>query len=315
MARGNNRMPIFLDDLDYVRFLEILGKTISKYEINAWLVCPMPNHFHLVFRTRQPNLSLAVGYLNGTYARWWNTRHGRVGHMFQGRFKAQVVEATVYLVRLCRYILLNPVRAGLCAHPDEWPWSSYHALAGTTSSDGVDVESLLCQVDRENPERARARLLDYVEPESDPDIAAFIRSDRRVIGSDTFAAQFRSVARRAPKEVPVRDRRVGTSALVEILADAVRRGEGLPGGVRRAHEASYSVSDIARCAGLARDTVQRIVNGRVRAARSPGTRRPSNADLAPSGPANADLAPDGHANADLTPDRGVSASGAGRGST
>lgn len=281
MARGNNKMPIFLDDLDYVRFLEILRDVVFKYELDFWHVCPMPNHFHLVFRTRRPNLSLAMASLNGKYAQWWNKRHSRVGHIFQGRFKAQVVEAAVYLVRLCRYVLLNPVRAGLCSHPAEWPWSSYRMLTGTTSCDWVDVESLLRQIDSENPEEARGRLLDYVEPESDPDIAAFIRSDRRVIGSDAFAAQFRSVARAAPKEVPARDRRVGTPGLVEILADAVRRGEGLPSGVRQAHDASYSMTDIAACAGLSRNTVQRIVGGRPCARRRPGTRRSSKTDLTP----------------------------------
>jgi putative transposase len=279
-ARGNNRADTFLDDLDRLRFLEILAEVVSEFELDSWLYCLMSNHYHLVVRTRQPNLSLAVAYLNGTYARWWNKRHRRVGHMFQGRFKGQVVETGVYLVRLCRYVLLNPVRRNLCAHPADWPWSSYHALAGTRSSDCVDVESLLRQVDRENPEGARARLLDYVEPESDPEIAAFIRSDRRVIGTEAFASQFRALARAASKEVPARERRLGTPSLVDILADAVRRGDGLPGGVRRAHEASYTVSDIARSAGLARATVQRIVDGHPRVRRRPGTRRPSNTDLA-----------------------------------
>jgi putative transposase len=284
MARGNNKMPIFLDDLDRARFLEMLEAIVSTYEIDLWLFCLMENHYHLVFRTRRPNLSLAVGCLNGRYARWWNKRHHRVGHMFQGRFKAQIVEASVYLVRLCRYVLLNPVRAGLCSHPAQWPWSSYRMLAGTTSSGGVDVESLLRQVDGEDPEIARARLLDFVEPDADPEIGAFIRSDRRVIGTHAYAARFRAIARAAPKEVPARDRRVGTPGLVEILADAVRRGEGLPGGVRLAHAASYSVSDIAECAGLARGTVQRMVDGRSGGRRMPGTPPRSNADLAPGQP-------------------------------
>lgn len=308
MARGNNKMAIFLDDLDHVRFLEILAEAVSEFEIDSWLYCLMPNHFHLVFRTRQPNLSSAVGHLNGTYARWWNKRHQHVGHVFQGRFKAQVVETSVYLVRLCRYVLLNPVRAGLCSHPADWPWNSYKVLAGNASSNCVDVESLLRQVDKENPEAIRARLLDYVEPGSDPEMAAFIRSDRRVIGTEAFAAQFRPLARAAPKEVPAREHRIGTPGVAEILAEAVRNGQGLPGGVQHAHDARYSVSEIARCAGLSRNTVQRIVDGRPRVRNKAGTRRTSNTDLAPGVDANADLAP-GRGGG------GVSASGAGRGST
>jgi len=290
-ARGNNKADIYLDDLDRVRFLEILAEVAREFELDSWLICLMRNHYHWVFRTRQPNLSFAVRHLNGTYAQWWNTRHHRVGHVFQGRFKAQVVEASVYLVRLCRYVLLNPVRGGLCSHPAEWPWSSYKMLAGLTASDCVDVPSLLRQVDIENPEAVRARLLHYVEPESDPEIAAFIRSDRRVIGTEVFAAQFRAAARAASKEVPSREHRLGTPGLAEILAEAVLRGEGLPGGVQRAHDATYAVSAIARCAGLSRDTVQRIVDGRPRVRRRPGTRRPLITDLTPGLTANTDLTP------------------------
>ena len=130
MARGNNKMRIFLDDLDYARFLGILGSVVEEFELDSWVFCVMPNHSHLVFRTRQPNLSLAMRQLNGTYAQWWNKRHARVGHIYQGRFKAQVIEECTYLLRLCRYVLMNPVRANLVARPWEWRWSSYHALAG-----------------------------------------------------------------------------------------------------------------------------------------------------------------------------------------
>jgi putative transposase len=261
MARGNNKMAIFLDALDYARFLEILGTVVPDFEIDGWVYCVMPNHYHLVLRTRRANLSAAIGHLNGTYAQWWNRRHGHVGHVFQGRFKAQVVEASVYLLRLCRYVLLNPVRAGLSTDPGEWPWSSFHALTGRTPSSCVDVDSLLRVLGVAGD--LRARLIDYVDPAADPDMAAFIRGDRRVIGTDGFAAQFRAKARSAPKEVPARERRIGTPSLTEILAQAVHEGQGLPGGIRRAHAlAGYALSDIARCAGVSLSTVSRIVRVR-----------------------------------------------------
>ncbi len=269
MARGNNRMPIFLDELDYERFLEILGHVVSRFEIDSWVFCVMPNHYHLVLRTRHANLSRAIRHLDGTYAQSWNKRHAHVGHVFQARFKAQVVEASAYLVRVCRYVLLNPVRAGLCADSGAWPWSSYKMLASRTLSPCVDVESLLRRVDESDIEAARARLLDYCHPAADPDIASFIRTDRRVIGSEKFCSQFH--CRALPREVPARERRLGTPALVDILADAVRRGQGLPGGIRRAHSsAGYSLTDIARCAGVSRETVSRIVNGRRRRHNRPG---------------------------------------------
>ena len=263
MARGNNKMAIFLDALDYARFLEILGEVVPDYEIDGWVYCVMPNHYHLVLRTRCANLSSAIGHLNGTYAQWWNRRHGHVGHVFQGRFKGQVVEASVYLLRLCRYVLLNPVRAGLTTDPGEWPWSSFHALTGRAPSSCVDVDSLLRMLGDGVDRDLRARLIDYVDAAADPDLAAFIRGDRRVIGTDSFAAQFRAKARSAPKEVPARERRIGTPSLTEILAQAVREGQGLPGGILRAHtSAGYALSDIARCAGVSLSTVSRIVRVR-----------------------------------------------------
>jgi putative transposase len=282
MARGNNKMVIFLDDLDRARFLEMLAKVVAAFEIDLWVFCLMTNHYHLVLRTRRANLSLAMRDLNGNYAQWWNKRHAHVGHVFQGRFKAQIVEASVYLVRLCRYVLLNPVRKGLCAHPEEWRWNSYTMLAGRASSSLVDVDSLLRRVDEGDMEAVRKRLLDYVDPEADPDIAAFIRSDRRVIGTPAFAEQFRQQARGASKEVPLRERRVGTPTLAEILAEAVLQGNGLPEAVRRAHQtAGYSFAEIARCAGLSEKSVAKIANSAATIQRRPGTRRRRIADLTP----------------------------------
>lgn len=281
MARGNNKMAIFLDDLDYTRFLEMLGDVVAEFEVDLWLYCDMPNHFHLVLRTRRPNLSLAMAHLNGRYAKWWNKRHSRIGHVFQGRFKAQVVETAVYLVRLCRYVLLNPVRAGLCSHPRDWPWSSYRRLVAGDSS-LVDVESLLRHVG-DDISSARERLIAYVHPETDAEMAALIRSDRRVIGTPAFEEQFREEARAASPEVPRTERRTGTPALVEILATAIREGDGLSGGVRRAVECGdYGFSEIARCAGLSETTVARMAGTRRLVRRRPGTRKRRIGDLAPA---------------------------------
>lgn len=275
-------MAIFLDDLDYARFLEMLADVVVDFEIDSWLICVMPNHYHWVMRTRRPNLSRAMRQLNGRYAPWWNKRHGHIGHIVQGRFKAQIVEASVYLVRLVRYVLLNPVRAGLCSHPAEWPWSSFGNLVSGVPCPHVSVESMLSLVDTD-VERARARLVAYVNPESDPEITAFIRSDQRVIGTAAFAKQFRPQARTASKEVPARERRVGLPALVDILADAVRDGDGLAVGVRRAREvAGYSLRDIARCAGFSERTVAKMVGGAAPKRRRPGTRRRRIADLTPT---------------------------------
>jgi putative transposase len=269
MSRGNNKMQIYLDDLDYSRFLAILDDARERYELDMWLHCLMPNHYHLVLRTRRANLSLAIAHVNGTYGQWWNKRHRRVGHVYQGRFKAQVVEACTYLVRLCRYVLMNPVRSHLVSAPWRWKWSSYHALTGTGAT-GIDVESLLTAIDPDQ-RVARTRLLEYVNGYSDDEMAALVRRDHRVIGSDEFAKQFAAEARRGSSEVPMRERRTGTAALVTLLADAVGRGAGLQAGAIEAYLAKYPIEAIAECAGLSPRSVQRLIDAH-------GTTRNADAD-------------------------------------
>ena len=136
MSRGNGRMRIFLDDRDYRTFLRILADVVLSFDVECWDFCLMPNHCHLTLYPRRPNLSRAMGYLNGVYAMWWNAVHANVGHVFQGRFKAQIVQREGYLLALCRYIARNPVRAGLVEHPEQWAWSSYRAIAGLCPNPG-----------------------------------------------------------------------------------------------------------------------------------------------------------------------------------
>ena len=129
-SRGNARQPIFLDDLDRSWFLAGLLQVVERYECVCHTYCLMGNHYHAVIETPRANLSLALRQLNGTYAARFNRRHGRVGHVFQGRFHSVLVEKERHALELARYTVLNPVRAGLCQDAAEWAWSSYRALAG-----------------------------------------------------------------------------------------------------------------------------------------------------------------------------------------
>ena len=124
-ARGNAQDVIFRDDLDYIDFVRGLAEEASRHEWQCHSFCLMPNHYHLLLETPQPNLGTGMLRLNGAYARRFNARHRRVGHVFQGPYRAQVVKRDEHLLEVCRYIALNPVRAGLCTEPASWPWSSY----------------------------------------------------------------------------------------------------------------------------------------------------------------------------------------------
>ncbi|MGL6159698.1 transposase [Microbulbifer sp.] len=129
-ARGNARQDIYLEDADKVGFLELVGKACERYDWLCHAYCLMSNHYHLLLETGTPSLSKGMKYLNGTYTQQFNRRHKRVGHVFQGRFKAILVEAESYLLELARYIVLNPVRARMVRAAKDWPWSSYRATAG-----------------------------------------------------------------------------------------------------------------------------------------------------------------------------------------
>lgn len=129
-ARGNARADIFDDDDDRTAFLSLLANTLQRHSWLCHAYCLMDNHYHLLLETATASLSKGMKYLNGSYTQNYNRRHGRVGHVFQGRFKAILVQKETYLMELCRYIVLNPVRAGMVRSARDWPWSSYRGTAG-----------------------------------------------------------------------------------------------------------------------------------------------------------------------------------------
>ncbi len=128
-ARGNAQQDIYLTDGDRERFLTLLGREVEQQGWRCYAYCLMSNHYHLLIETPEANLVTGMRRLNGHYTQGFNKSHGRVGHLFQGRYKSIVVEKDNYLLELCRYIPLNPVRAGMVKETAAWPWSSYRATA------------------------------------------------------------------------------------------------------------------------------------------------------------------------------------------
>ena len=142
-SRGNEQRAIFRSDRDRKTFLVFLGQAVERFgwSLTAWVL--MTNHFHLVVQTREANLSQGMQWLNSTYVNWFNRVHKRCGHLFQGRFKAYLVDREAYFAEVLRYVVLNPVRAKMVQRPEEYRWSSYRATAGLeTAPEWLDLDSV-----------------------------------------------------------------------------------------------------------------------------------------------------------------------------
>jgi len=124
-SRGNGKQNIFLDDTDRKDFLELLKAASERFNLQIFAFCLMSNHYHLLLRTPDANLSSAMQWLNTTFAARFMVRHHRGGHLFQGRFKSVLVEDEEHWQHLSYYLHLNPVRAGMVENPAQYPWSSY----------------------------------------------------------------------------------------------------------------------------------------------------------------------------------------------
>jgi len=130
MSRGNRKSVVFDDTRDCERFLELLKETYERHELCSFSYALINNHYHAVIHTPRGNLAQGMKHVNGGFTQWSNRRHRRTGHVFEGRYVAILVQDLSYLRNLVRYIALNPVKAGLVAHPKDWQWSSYSATAG-----------------------------------------------------------------------------------------------------------------------------------------------------------------------------------------
>jgi REP-associated tyrosine transposase len=162
-ARGDRQEPIFEDDGDRVAFLELLAREVGQQGWLLYAFCLMDNHYHLVLETPEPNLVRGMRRLNGVYTQAFNRRHDRAGHVLQGRYKAILVDKDSYLQELCRYVVLNPVRAGMVSAVGEWPWSSYLATAGKMTCPGWlaadQISGLFSSSDRTQARRAYVRFV------------------------------------------------------------------------------------------------------------------------------------------------------------
>src|SRR5215813_1244417 len=159
-ARGEGEQGLFADDHDRLEFLSLLAKEVRQQRWLLYAFCLLKDHYQLLLETPEPNLVRGMRRLNGVYTQAFNRRHGRMGHLLQGRYKAVLVEKEAYLMDLACYVVTSPVRANLARSAQRWHWSSYLATAGKmTASDWLAVDSLLRTQSRNRAQARRA----YVE--------------------------------------------------------------------------------------------------------------------------------------------------------
>jgi putative transposase len=224
-ARGNDHQPIFRDDDDCTRFLDVLASTMTRYHVRCHAYCLMGNHYHLLLETPEANLSASMRQLNGVYAQRFNQRHERSGHLLQGRFGAQLVDGEGYFLAVCRYIVLNPVRAGLVAHPRQWRWSSFRPTAGETGRPpflAVDVVQALAGAGF----RGEARYVDFVEAGIGDSQVLRDRLGPAAGDGGLGAGQAGELARTPlSSEIPRPQRFAGRPALVDLFAGVTSKAE------------------------------------------------------------------------------------------
>ncbi|OGD09664.1 MAG: hypothetical protein A2Y86_08565 [Candidatus Aminicenantes bacterium RBG_13_62_12] len=195
-SRGNQKQAIYLTDRDRAAFLDIVGEAHDKFSAMIHAYCLMINHFHLMLETPLGNLSRIMHFINTSYTIYFNKKHSRVGHLFQGRFKAILVEADAYALELSRYIHLNPVRAKIVSVPEHFPWSSYREYMDTTlklDTTWLKKDLVLGHFGR-NPMEARIRYVEYVNEAVGRDIAnPFSKTDAGfILGSEDFIARIKT---------------------------------------------------------------------------------------------------------------------------
>jgi putative transposase len=208
-SRGDRREPIYDDDNDRSRWLKILSKVCDRFSWRIHAYCLMDNHYHVVIETPEGNLSKGMRQLNGVYTQYYNRQHNRVGHVFQGRYKSILVDKESYLLELCRYVVLNPIRAHMVKDMGEWAWSSYLSTLGVDPPpEWLEVDWILSHFSLQR-KRARAKYINFVREGTG--LAPIWENLRQQIylGGDQFIANHEKVLKEKESldEIPMLQKR------------------------------------------------------------------------------------------------------------
>ncbi len=259
-SRGDQREDVFVDEQDRQAWLDTLTHCCERFNwiIHAW--CQMINHYHLVIETPEANLSAGMRQLNGVYTQAFNRRHNRVGPVYQGRFKAILIERDRYLLELLRYVVLNPVRAGLVKHVADWPWSSYAAMMGEAPKpQWLETQWALAQFATQSKTQ-RARYAEFVDQGLSRGRIWDALKKQIFLGTDAFAEAMQNRllvdTKGKQKEIPRAQRRALAKSL-EYYRDTFPDAKD---GMRAAYATGdYTLQQVADAFGVHYSTVSRAL--------------------------------------------------------
>jgi len=241
-SRGDRQEDIYLDDEDRLDWFEVLAQVCQRFNWVVHAYCQMTNHYHLLVETIDGNLSKGMRQLNGVYTQHVNQRHSQVGHLFQGRYKAILVQKEGHLLELSRYVVLNPLRARMVKTLDDWPWSSYQSTIGQADvPQWLDADWLLNQFGSQRI-RARQRYQQFVmEGKGLPSPLKATRH-QLILGDDKFVDRIREESNSDHlEETPRAQRRVMAKTLAEYQQVSKTRNEAMS---KAYHSGVYTMREI-----------------------------------------------------------------------
>ena len=263
-SRGNAKMPIFDNDDDRECFIYILKDAVKRFNWVVHAYCMMDNHYHLLVETVDGILSKGMRHLNGLYTQCFNRRHDGVGHIFQGRFKSILVNRESHLLELCRYVVLNPVRAGMVKQVDQYRWSSYKATGGLEGNpEFLTVDWILSQFGIKKAEAQKA-YRQFVNTGIGISSPWKELKGQSILGNKEFEEKLKPALsdKSALKEIPIVDRFALRPSLENIFINIQEKRERNK-LIRKAHlDYGYTLSEIGNHLGLHYTTISNIVKKR-----------------------------------------------------
>ncbi len=257
-SRGDGQEDIFRDDSDRELFLEVFAEVSERFNWTVHSYCLMGNHYHLLLETPDGNLSNGMRHMNGVYTQRINRKHKRVGHVFQGRYKAIIVQKQNYLLELARYIVLNPVRARMVRSAKDWTWSSYRATAAMADTPTWLTTDWILSSFSDKRKEAIERYKKFVaEGKNQPTLWEQLKN-QIYLGTDAFVEKMQSKksAKDGLSEIPLGQRR----AMVKPLAHYAARSGERDKAIALAYDSGgYGMKEIGEHFGLHYSRVSRII--------------------------------------------------------